>query len=171
METTSLLFDAECHVLGELYTAEGLLARAVLTDDGERIIGSSLSQWQTEGVPFFRRMDGVQVQERISVREKLFLEAVRQWAAVMHLQLISVSSEVLGCWQMIARLPLEPLQRYSMLLALRSLDSTELSLWHDSLAAASEAVMREREKAAGDIRAMWMKIAKQLVLPQKQKAA
>ncbi len=169
METTSLLFDAECRVLGELCTTGGSLVRAVLTDDGEEKIGSALHLWQTEGVPFLRKMEDVQVQEHISVRDGRFLESVRQWASVMHLQFVSVTSDVLACWQQIARLPLEPLQRYSMLLALRSLDVQELSVWRESLHEATDAVTHEREKAAKEIQTMWTNVAKSLVISPKRK--
>jgi hypothetical protein len=169
METTSLFFDAECRMLGELSTTNGALVRAVLTDDGEEKIGTALRLWQTEGVPFLRRMEGVHVQEHISVRDERFLESVCQWASVMQMQCVSVTSEVLSCWQQIAHLPLEPFQRYSMLLALCSLDEKELSIWKQSLNAATEAVMHEREKAAKDIQVMWTEIAKTLVDPQKRK--
>lgn len=171
MEIVSLLFDSECRMLGELCTTGGALVRAVLTEDGDRLLGQAVARWQTEGVPFLKRMDHVQVQEHIPTRSAEFLEAVRQWSAVMHVQLISVTSDVLQCWQMIAHLPLEPLQRYSMVLALRALSLDELAEWKTSLQEAVDAVEVERKKTATDIQASWQKIAKRLMHPAKKPAS
>jgi len=163
MESVSLLFDPECQVLGELFTRNGSFAHAILTDEGEKTIGDILASWQTEGVPFHRQLQGVQYQDRISVRDPSFFDAVVQWAKAMRLSLVSVPSDAFECWQLMTQLPLENIQCYSMLLALRALPHEELNEWKKALAEASEAVQIERKKTSARVTHMWRRLARKLL--------
>lgn len=162
-EDVSLLFDNETRVLGELATNGGTLARILLTAEGERAIGDAVAAWQTEGVPYHRKLVGVQYHDKVSVRDKAFLDAVRQWAAVMRLHLVVVGPEVFVCWQLMSRLPLENVQRYSMLVALTGLGPTELAEWRQALTEADAGVQAERDRTSARIKDMWGRTALEAV--------
>ncbi len=163
MEAVSLLFDTDCRLLGEFFTNDGTLVRAILTEEGERSVGDAVSSWQTEGVPFHRRLEDVEYQDRISVRDPSFLDAVRQWAQAMRLSFVRVPKQAFACWQIVAQLPLEPLQRYSMLNALTSLSDGDIGEWTSALEEAATAVRAEREKTNEKIAEMWRQLARKLV--------
>ena len=133
-------------MLGELWTEGGALSRVVLSEEGERAIGESVASWQTEGVPFCHALSDVVYQESVSVRDPSFLEAVRQWSAAMRYQVLTLHADVFACWQLMAQLPLEPVQRYSMLLSLRMLDNEKRTEWMHALEEASRAVHAEQQK-------------------------
>lgn len=160
METVSLLFDTDSRVLGEFFTQGGAFARILLTEEGERIIGDAVASWQTQGVPFRREHTDVVYQENVSVRDSAFLDAVRQWSSATRFQLMTLPPMILECWELMARLPLEPVQRYSMLLAMRSLSAEERLSWKQALTEAAAATSAEQEKTQKNIRDMWARFAR-----------
>jgi len=163
METVSLLFDADCQVLGEFFTRDGSFVRAMLTEEGEQVVGNIVASWQTEGVPFHRQFDGVEYQDRVSIRDPFFFDAVRQWASTMRFSFVDVSATAFVCWQLLVQLPLERIQSYSMLLALRSLSNDDLDAWKAALEEAAAAVQAERNHATVRMTDMWRSLAQQLV--------
>ena len=167
MDTTSILFSGETHVLGEVLTRGGKLFRVMLTEEGEKEIGDTVALWQTQGVPFRRAHETMAYQEHISVRDELFLEAIRQWASIMRLHLLTLEPDIFVCWQQMTSLPLEPVQRYSLLLALKSLGVEKLAEWKRALAEAEKNVHIEQEKTTEEIRAMWAKMALRAVKESK----
>lgn len=171
METTALLFDRNYAFLGEVATRDGVLVRAMLTVEGERQLGAHLTDWQTRGVPVLREVlvtepekhSTIFYQERVQVRDREFVQALRHWLEKHGMALVSVNHTALECWERITRLPLEPRERFSMIVTLRGASEENVVAWKRALEEASKAFEIEKEKmnkAIGDLR---QRTAKSLV--------
>lgn len=170
MDAIALLFDKHHAFLGEVATRDSAMVRVLLTAEGERQIGAHLGDWQTRGVPILREVlvtepqkhSTVYFQERVQVRDREFLHALRRWAEKHGMALVSVSPEALECWEKITRLPVEPRERFSMIVALRATTNGELDAWKHALQEASKAVEAEEEKMNKAIAALRHRSAKSL---------
>jgi hypothetical protein len=169
MDDIALIFDRSHAFLGEVATRSGILQRIVLTADGERLLEAHLKDWQTRGVPVLREVPGhaggerVYFQERVQTRDAEFVTAVRLWTDSHGLALIHVPSGVFGCWELIVRLPLEPKERFLLLVSLRNATPTDLKECNAALVQAVGAADTEREKAQKAIGQLWDRAAKTLV--------
>lgn len=169
MDDIALLFDRNYAFLGEVATQDGAMRRIVLTADGERLLEAHLKDWQARGVPVLREVQGraggerVFFQERVQTRDRGFLTAARQWTESHGLALIPVLPGVFGCWELIVRLPLEPRERFLLLVSLRKSAPSDLKKRNASLVQAAGAADAEREKAQEAIRRLWDRAAKTLV--------
>jgi len=166
MDDISLLFDRAHSFLGEVATSSGAMRRIVLTADGEHLLEAHLKDWQSRGVPVLREVTGhaeVFFQERIQVRQPEFLDAVQQWIENHGMALISVRPEVFGCWDLIVRLPIEPRERFLLLVSLRGSTPTDLKDCNAALIEAIGAADTERGNAEKAVAKLWNSAAKQLV--------
>lgn len=146
MEQTSLLFTNQGEFLGEIGTRAGAFARVILTRQGEELMGDAVSSWQTIGVPLRYEHASPTFEESVSMRHKDFYKAMSQWSHDHSIDVLNVDEDVLVCWQLMARLPLDALQRYAMLRTLRSVDVAERKNWLNALQDADAAVQAEQEK-------------------------
>ncbi len=163
MENTALIFDRQYALLGEVTSHGGAFGRAMLTVEGERQLGAHVSDWQLRGVPVLREIlvtepqkhSTMYYQERVQVRDAEFIYALRRWLEGHGMALVAVTDDVLRDWQSILRLPLEPRERFSMIVTLRTASAHELESWRAKLALATKAVEKETEKmnkAIADLR-------------------
>ena len=146
MEQTALLFTNLGEFLGEVGLRDGAFASVVLTRQGEELMGDAVASWQTMGVPFKHVDSSPSFEENVSLRHKDFFLAMLQWAKDRSIDVIEVTQEVLECWQLMARLPLDAMQRYAMLRALRGLETAERNEWRSALRDADAAVQVEQAK-------------------------
>ncbi len=168
----ALLFDRKYHFLGEVATRDGSLARVMLTTGGEDQIGAYVSEWQTRGVPVLRMIAGhgantqgdAFYQERVVVRDHGFMDAMKYWLERHGVAVISVAQPALECWERITRLPLEPREQFSMIVAIRTVENSELQKWQESLQEATSMVEVEEAKLQAAIVQLRQKAAKKLAM-------
>jgi hypothetical protein len=164
-----LLFDRSYMFLGEIVTRNGALERVLLNADGEQHLGPYLAEWHVRGIPIVRRVmqpaQGIEeafYQERVPNRSHEFHAAFEAWAARSGVVPLDISSECVNTWEGMLRLPLENVERFSMLVTLRALPDHEHAAWHDAVAAAVTALETNnpsakkklldlRKKTAGDL--------------------
>lgn len=171
MTTLSLIFDRNNAYLGEVVTQSGSLNNIILNNEGESKVGAYFSEWSTRGVPVMREVmhteatgrEYVFFQERVQMRQSEFLNALRDWMVQRGMALISITAEALKCWESILRLPLEPKERFMMLLSLRDAVDGEIKIWEETLQEACSAVEIETEKMKKAIANLRAKTAKSLI--------
>lgn len=150
MDALTLLFDHTCAHLGELKTEEGALKGFVLTKEGEMLLGRSIQEWQTRGILDLHdmvretkdRTSYILVESHIPPRHRGFLTAFRHWAVEQRMPLITVPPPALPCWEKMLRLPLGPVERYSMMSAACRLSEQDVPSWLKALDEAAKAVER-----------------------------
>lgn len=148
MSLISLLFDEKHQYLGELATKEGVLQSFILTQIGEAAIGEHVKEWQTQGVPMFRetvekvqdKISFIMFQDRVQVRNQMFLDALRIWFGSRNHHVITVHQPVLDCWQIMLALPLSDHERFAMVYALCRVPENEIDSWRKALAQSIKAV-------------------------------
>jgi hypothetical protein len=144
-----LLFSTEHRCLGELFFNEGLLERSVLTPAGERLIGTQVSSWQTEGILLAELRDRtlsdgtvatVVMQERVSIRTAQAEAAVRAWSLQENLFLIDVPPRLLPLWESLSELDLDDEERYSSMVAIRHASHRHLVAWQRAIVQVQQAM-------------------------------
>ncbi|MBU1348446.1 hypothetical protein KJ781_00040 [Patescibacteria group bacterium] len=171
MIEATLLFDHDHAFFGEIETHGGTFRHAMLSEAGERRLESHLREWQVRGVPVLREVVRSNVsghpvvffQERVQVRTQGFLQAARQWFESHGIAAITVDRDVLRCWSHIARLPLDPRERFLLLISLRGSRRADLLACEKTLLEAVEAADVGREKMTKAIGKLWDRAAKELV--------
>lgn len=177
MDATSLLFDSAHAFLGEVTSRDGGMTRVILTAEGEQSVGPHLSDWQVRGIPHVQEVQGrhtsdgspVFYQERIQVRNSHFLETFRRWLSGHGIALVTVSPDVMAYWENILSLPLEPRERFAMVVTIRDASGNELEEWKTTLHAAHRAVEDEQRSTHEAILALRDHAARKLVARFKQK--
>lgn len=176
MSETFLLFGPGHGFLGEVCAQQGRMERVMLTAEGERRLGAHVGDWQMRGVPALRHVTlpvnnsaPAFFQERIQIRQDGFLEAVRRWMEGHGMALVDVGMEALACWQRILRLPLEPRERFIVIVALRGAEGQEIGEWERALRRAEDMVAAEERSLTEALRALRQKAAKELAAAFKVK--
>ncbi len=147
----TFLFDAERQLLAEIDLREGALRQIVLTGAGEREVGPFVSLWQTRGIPVSRTVGTADYQEHVQPRDAGFAAALESWANLRGYCVIETPDQVMHLWEGLARLPLEPSERFAFLLAIRLTPQEFLAEWKACLDAAELALSKEREKTRKSI--------------------
>lgn len=169
MEEFSLLFDQSSHFLGELATQNGAGTRLTLTADGERAIGAYIKDWQTRGIPVSHQVTGgtgdVQARssadagayyvQRVLMRDRGFLDAAQNWFAHRGMAVVPLSYPCVECWEMLVRLPLEPSERFAMVLALKDANPDALADWRKTLTNALRVATDEQQKLTTAVNDLW----------------
>lgn len=96
------------------------------------------------------------------MRSQEFLQASRQWFEGHGIAALTVAKDVLRCWELIARLPLVPRERFLLLVSLRGSRRADLVACEKVLAEAAKAVTTEQEKTAKAVTKLWDRAAKEL---------
>jgi hypothetical protein len=154
-----LLFDRARTFLGEVSTQGGALERVTLTPDGEREIGALVKLWQTRGVPIRKEIaskdaEGKQRQlvfykEYVPPRTKDFAAALGMWSADYALVLLDLDDKYVAYWQLLAKVPLMPEERFAYLVVIRQTPDALLPEWKRGL---------EEAIRTGDAQAMKRKL-------------
>ncbi|MFH1077928.1 MAG: hypothetical protein V1745_01425 [Patescibacteria group bacterium] len=171
MIEATLLFDRHHVFFGEIESHGGAFRHAMLSEAGERRLEPNLREWQVRGVPVLREVarpnvpghPTVYFQERVQVREQHFLQAARLWFENHGIAAVTVNRDVLRCWSYIAQLPLQPRERFLLLISLRGSRHTDLLACEKTLIEAVEAADMERTKTTKAIEKLWDRAAKELV--------
>src|SRR5512147_689974 len=145
------LFDADRTLLAEISLEEGSLRHLVLTGAGERLLEPFVGLWQTRGIPLAKMMGDVTYYEHVLPRDAGFAEALTAWANIKGYCTLDVPNNVIPLWEMLARLPLEPSERFAFLLAIRLTPPTQLAEWKACLDEAELTWSKERKHAAASI--------------------
>lgn len=168
MDTISLLFDREQALLGEVAVRGGACGNFILTVDGESQLGARMSEWQTRGVPLVRKI-GTSSSEppafyqiRVQMRDPKFLDALTEWSMAHGFAVVELAQPALECWELLSRLPLEPRERFAMIVALSGTKTQELAEWRAALEHAATAVSEEADQTQAAINKLWEQTAKDL---------
>lgn len=148
----ALLFNEARDLLGEVMLARGAFAHVRLTPQGDREIGATCESWQTLGIPTRREImrtkadgtrDIVLYYERVQPRAAAFQDALASWGEEHRVMVIALPDACLEVWQALARLPLEPQERFAFLLALRRAPASLLGEWKNAVADAEQRLKQE----------------------------
>lgn len=183
MEELSLLFDHASQFLGELTTQHGAGRHFLLTAEGERALGAHMTDWQTRGIPVSHHIgapdDATQANgrgggeafyvQRVPMRDAGFLSALRAWFESRGMGVVTICRECVECWETLVRLPLEPSERFAMILAMKDASPEELIEWRKALIAASQVATQEQEKLTMAINDLWKNAATSLNTTFKKK--
>ena len=148
MYSTSLLFGHSHAFLGEVLTQDGALQRVLLNGEGEELLGAHFTEWQLRGVPILRDVvkkhhgseKRVFFQERVQPRASRFLSVLGVWLETRGYMMLSLESDMVEFWEFLSRLPLEPRERFMMIVALKAVSQDQLSEWKRILQDACRAV-------------------------------
>ena len=159
------LFDAERKLLAEISLDHGRLRHLVLTGAGERLLEPFISLWQTRGIPLPKTIGDVTYYEHVLPRDSGFGDALTSWANVKGFCTLEVADNVLPLWEMLARLPLEPSERFAFLLAIRLTPPSQLAEWKSCLDEAELAWSRERRQSRQAVESIKNKMSAHLTRP------
>ncbi|MBP9868954.1 hypothetical protein KBC59_00130 [Patescibacteria group bacterium] len=141
MSELYFIFDESGIHLGELSSQRGTLGSFILTPDGDHVLGGVIAEWQTQGISFlqdktFQQKDGVErvtTKKSVHPRDAEFVEAVRAWCHDRQYHMFVATPQSLQAWQQLLRLPLSPVERFSMLYAFSALPESETDGWMSAL--------------------------------------
>ncbi len=140
------IFDAERNLLAEVSLAGGALKQIVLSGAGERVLGAFVSLWQTRGIPVAQSIGDATYQEHVQPRSHEFGEALVSWANQKGYCCVETPDRAVHLWEGLARLPLEPAERFAFLLAIKLTPPEALAEWKSCLDEAELAWSKERDK-------------------------
>lgn len=178
MDKTSLLFDRAHSFLGEVVTRDGGMTHAMLTAEGEAKLGAQLKDWQMRGVPVLHEVtksEGkghapVFYQERVQTRMSQFLNALHGWVERNGMALVTIGREPQECWEMIVRLPLEPRERFSIIVSIRDAATAEILKCKAALHDAVHIADVQHEKTQAAIKTLWDSAGQELATKLKKKS-
>jgi hypothetical protein len=159
------LFDQARNLLAEISLERGAMRHLVLTGAGERLLEPFVSLWQTRGIPIPKTIGDATYYEHVLPRDPGFAEALTTWANRKGFCTLEVSDMVIPLWEMLARLPLEPTERFSFLLAIRLTPLSQLAEWKSCLDEAELAWSKERRHARQAVDTMKNKMSAHLARP------
>lgn len=142
-----LIFDSACRHLGEMATRDGRFEGFTFTPDGERALGGKVKEWQSRGLPVLRDVICEEkdatlftvFEERVLMRERDFLSSFHDWARINGFRAVNVKEHALPCWELLLRLPLSPVERFSMLYATCRMSTDDIVSWQKALRDARDA--------------------------------
>lgn len=152
-----LLFDAERTFLGTVYTRRGQLDHVQLTPSGEHALGARIEHWRTRGISqrtWIERPQADGSTERLciadycAVHDERFEQAIEPWAEEYGVCAIKLAEDRVAYWEGLCALPLDPAERFVLLLAMRQADKDELFVWKEALAEAQTVAGQERSHHA-----------------------
>jgi hypothetical protein len=159
------LFDANRNLLAEISLEQGALRHLVLTGAGERLLEPFVGLWQTRGIPVAQTMGEATYYEHVLPRDPGFADALTSWANIKGFCVLDVPNNVIPLWEMLARLPLEPSERFAFLLAIRLTPPSQLAEWKACLDEAELAWSRETRHARQSVDRMKQKMEAHLTRP------
>jgi hypothetical protein len=159
------LFDSGRNLLAEISLERGALRHLVLTGAGERLLEPFVVLWQTRGIPVAKTLGNATYYEHVLPRDSGFAEALTAWANIKGFCTLDVSDNVIPLWEMLARLPLDPSERFSFLLAIRLTPPSQLAEWKSCLDEAELAWSKERQHAQQAVQQMKNKMGAHLARP------
>lgn len=168
----SFLFNGAYEYLGEIVTTHGRFERATLTDRGEVQVGPRVEAWRSAGIPVRRALrmaeragtsGTVSSTERISQSDPAFRDALKRWAHDQGFMVITVPLEQAETWEVLSHLPIEPVERFALLLAFRHANQKERSEWKSFLREARSICDVETERAERSVAALRKKAATDFV--------
>jgi len=151
-----ILFSADRNFLGEVLTARGAMERLTLSQEGEERIGADCQRWLLRGVPIGDPVAYVQL------RQPVFCDAVEQWSRENNCACIRLDPAHLACWELLAKLPLQPSERFAFLFALSRTAEALLPLWRHTLKEADVLVQHTRRENEQTISHLQKRLANQL---------
>lgn len=140
------LFDDHRALLAEINLERGAMRHIVLTSTGERALGPFVTLWQTRGLPNPQSIGDATYREYVQPREPRFRDALVSWTGTHHICAIEVPDKAVHLWESLARLPLDPSERFAFLLAIRLTPAEALGEWKSTLDEAEHAWSREEQK-------------------------
>lgn len=161
----TLCFDRQANYLGELLTENGALKHWTLTHAGEKAIGAHMGLWQTRGIPVTRGIlkgtdaagSHTYYRSYTQLRSQEFHQALLAWGAERGMLLIDLDPKRLTYWEHLLRLPLEPVERLTVLLAIRPAPEEQMIEWREILESAELAGMKGRDRARRRLQALLRK--------------
>lgn len=145
------MFDISRALLAEIGLERGALRQLVLTNIGERVLEPSITLWQTRGIPVPKEMGDATYYEHVLPRDTGFAQALTSWANMNGYCVIDTPDNVIMLWEMLARLPLEPSERFSFLLAIRLTPPSQYVEWKACLDEAELACSRDRKPVRASV--------------------
>lgn len=170
----SLIFSDIRELLGEVQVERGKLLRLTLTAQGEALIGPEVRLWQTRGVPARKDMersneDGSS--ERISFTDYVhtddgqFSVALEDWCHQRKMALLSLSHEMVPCWEILVHLPFEPEERFAFLIAIQHTPQNHLDDWKRHLEEAHVLILHHRAETRKAIHHLKEQVSQLLLHP------
>ena len=150
MQDTALLFDESQRHLGEVALRDGALGSFTLSQAGEQLLGESVKDWQTMGIPIMREtmqeIDGgsrfSMAEDHVQVRDGEFGDALRRWFFERHYHVVPLTAQVLPFWEKLVALPLKDAERFAMLYEICKLPTAALADWKLAIDEAYAAVKK-----------------------------
>ncbi len=139
-----LLFTSDADCLGEIVTQGGALSRCMLSEAGERKIGSQVERWQTEGLPM---NDGGHVR-RVMPRSAEFTNVLQLWAVDQGYGMVALPPSRIPAWEMLSTTGIDAPERYHFLLDLVMLSDSAVPAWEERIAAAAKSKPRTKKRSA-----------------------
>ncbi len=170
----SLLFSATRELLGEVHIQQGALSRVTLTERGESFIGPQVLLWQTRGVPMRKEMDRVLEDgsserivftDYIHTNDARFSAALERWCHQYQMAVLTLSNEMIPCWEMLAQLPFEQEERFAFLIAIQHTPTAHLDEWRHSLQEAQVLISHHRDETRRAIDHVKARMSRSLLHP------
>ncbi len=168
------VFDAERTLLAEADVPDGALRQIVLTAAGESALGAHVAHWQTRGIPVAHSIETTSSEgaqdiatyfQYVQPRDRAFRAAFETWVMERGYCPMDVPDRLLSLWEVLARIPLSPSERFAILLAIRLSAPETLAEWKSCLDEAEHAWHRQREKSRVAIDRIKKGMGKQLAKP------
>jgi hypothetical protein len=107
---------------------------------------------------------------RTQFREPGFFSSFSRWADSSGLSLVPITTEVLGCWHALIRLPLGLTEQFSIIVSLCGASKEDSEAWIKALNEAVSVADMEHKKMMESLNILWRKTAKELAPRARNKA-
>ena len=170
----SLLFSATRELLGEVHIQQGALSRVTLTERGESFVGPQVLLWQTRGVPMRNGMDRMMSDgssehivftDYIHTNDTRFSAALERWCHQYQMAVLTLSNEMIPCWEMLVQLPFEQEERFAFLIGIQHTPTDHLDEWRHSLQEAQVLISHHRAETRRAIDHVKARMSRSLLHP------